>query len=514
MKQFCDILPEVDVLILGAGLAGLRAGLSALGMLGRPMGASVLCVGSGHVAAGSSFANPNNALGMQVLFGDFEAADFVARAEAVAPPGVLDPSLLRIMARESLHRMEELMVCGVPFRGREKGINGILKARVPACFLPELPSSAVFEHLGQAYAALSSDFRRFGGRLMEGTQCLGLLQVPADSGHAVAGALLRLPKRQDPVMQPARTVILALGGPAPLFAHNIAGPKVSGWSYALLERAGAELLQPGFVQFLWYGLDPLQYLSLRNLVHEGWQVLTPASNGNATQEERWEGIPPELAPLADARGTHCPCAYGSEDNALDRFLLQRRNADGVVLVRQPKSDRAMAVAAVANAGNGGARIDEHGRTTVPGLYACGECASGMHGANRVGGAMVLASQVFGHRAGTHAAQEARQRPRVRWEELRLCPSPGRTETEDTPFAALAHPDDPELAPWLGRMLQRNVLCGGGRAQLETLPQALLDLEARLQGPLVMEDRLRCETARLLLQHHLDYRSARTASAGS
>ncbi len=350
MKQYCDILPEVDVLILGAGLAGLRAGLSALGMLGRPMGASVLCVGSGHVAAGSSFANPNNALGMQVLFGDFEAADFVARAEAVAPPGVLDPSLLRIMARESLHRMEELMVCGVPFRGREKGINGILKARVPACFLPELPSSAVFEHLGQAYAALSSDFRRFGGRLMEGTQCLGLLQVPADSGHAVAGALLRLPKRQDPVMQPARTVILALGGPAPLFAHNIAGPKVSGWSYALLERAGAELLQPGFVQFLWYGLDPLQYLSLRNLVHEGWQVLTPASNGNATQEERWEGIPPELAPLADARGTHCPCAYGSEDNALDRFLLQRRNADGVVLVRQPKSDRAMAVAAVANAG--------------------------------------------------------------------------------------------------------------------------------------------------------------------
>ena len=58
---------------------------------------------------------------------------------------------------------------------------------------------------------------------------------------------------------------------------------------------------------------------------------------------------------------------------------------------------------MAHAGNGGALIDATGATNISGLYACGECASGMHGANRVGGAMVLATQVFGERAGRHAA---------------------------------------------------------------------------------------------------------------
>lgn len=61
---------------------------------------------------------------------------------------------------------------------------------------------------------------------------------------------------------------------------------------------------------------------------------------------------------------------------------------------------------MAHAGNGGAVIDAHGQTSVAGLFACGECATGMHGANRIGGAMVLATQVFGHRAGVAAARMA------------------------------------------------------------------------------------------------------------
>ena len=63
---------------------------------------------------------------------------------------------------------------------------------------------------------------------------------------------------------------------------------------------------------------------------------------------------------------------------------------------------------LAHAGNGGAIIDEMAETNVPGLLASGECATGMHGANRLGGGMVLATQVFGHRAGLRAAILARE----------------------------------------------------------------------------------------------------------
>ncbi|MDY7002291.1 MAG: FAD-binding protein, partial [Thermodesulfobacteriota bacterium] len=71
-----------------------------------------------------------------------------------------------------------------------------------------------------------------------------------------------------------------------------------------------------------------------------------------------------------------------------------------------------------------ARIDENGRTSVPGLFAIGECASGMHGANRIGGAMVAATQVFGARAGRAAGLDAVSRdhtPEKEFKELTLDP---------------------------------------------------------------------------------------------
>jgi succinate dehydrogenase/fumarate reductase flavoprotein subunit len=59
--------------------------------------------------------------------------------------------------------------------------------------------------------------------------------------------------------------------------------------------------------------------------------------------------------------------------------------------------------------NGGFKIDENGQTTVSGLYAVGESATGAYGADRLGGAMMTSCQVFGARAGRHATSVARTR---------------------------------------------------------------------------------------------------------
>jgi len=59
--------------------------------------------------------------------------------------------------------------------------------------------------------------------------------------------------------------------------------------------------------------------------------------------------------------------------------------------------------------NGGFKIDENGQTTIPGLYAIGESATGAYGADRLGGAMMTWCQVFGARAGRHAALSGKTR---------------------------------------------------------------------------------------------------------
>jgi succinate dehydrogenase/fumarate reductase flavoprotein subunit len=59
--------------------------------------------------------------------------------------------------------------------------------------------------------------------------------------------------------------------------------------------------------------------------------------------------------------------------------------------------------------NGGFKIDENGQTTIPGLYAVGESATGAYGADRLGGAMMTSCQVFGARAGRQAALTAKER---------------------------------------------------------------------------------------------------------
>jgi L-aspartate oxidase len=102
---------------------------------------------------------------------------------------------------------------------------------------------------------------------------------------------------------------------------------------------------------------------------------------------------------------------------------------------------------MAHAGNGGALIDEHGGTGVPGLFACGECATGMHGANRIGGAMASATQVFGKRAGEAAAEFASNAPQP------LRPDPWADIKPSTPRR-------PGELGELRRRMQKSAVLGG------------------------------------------------------
>ncbi len=369
---------ETDVLVLGAGLAGLRAAMAAKE---TAPGLRVTLVSPHARPAGSSFANRNNALGLQVPQAH-EADAFVAEALRLAAPGLAVPQLVRTLAEDAPACLEFLLSLGLAFR---RAPDGSLRL-FPGCFSSS-PRAVVFDGLASAHTAFLARASASGVEVLHGFEALALAQN--EPGARVTGATLSalhgpLAGRRTLAVR-ARSVVAALGGPAPLFARRICGPGGSGLALGLLASAGARLVNTTFLQWFWVETRSLAFVNPGDLV--------------------W---PPLLAQLAQARLAHCPMAHGLalDDAALDLDLISRQGPSGVVHAEH-RQRGPLNLALAAQAGNGGALIDVQGRTSVAGLYACGECASGMHGANRLGGGMVLSALAFGARAGRAAAEEAR-----------------------------------------------------------------------------------------------------------
>ncbi|MEW5772165.1 MAG: FAD-binding protein [Thermodesulfobacteriota bacterium] len=383
---------DVDVLVLGAGLAGLRAAWAARQADSRAR-VAVACLGSGP--AGSSFANPNAMLGIHVPETDQEREEFQAEVMRLAAPGFADPRLVAALAQDAAARFAELRDLGLAFRTDADGSLG----RYPSCFSHHTRLALVFTDLAGAHARFRSRCETLGVEFWNGAEALDILVDNASGPTRAAGAMLRFPDGLVAVR--ARTVVAALGGPAPLFARQVTGAGNPGTAHALLARAGARLVNEGYFQFLWSRHPDRAFWPIWDLARDGAAALSP----DGAREE----LPAGLRRLSAERATHCPMAHGLPDSAVDRFILARTGPDGTATVQTPQ-DGTCRVAAMAHAGNGGALVDTAGRTTLAGLYAAGECASGMHGANRLGGAMVLATQVFGARAGQAAAREAATAP--------------------------------------------------------------------------------------------------------
>jgi succinate dehydrogenase / fumarate reductase flavoprotein subunit len=83
------------------------------------------------------------------------------------------------------------------------------------------------------------------------------------------------------------------------------------------------------------------------------------------------------------------------------YMLRRYRSAGIDPLRE-----AILTYPVLHYQNGGLVIDEHGETTLPGIFACGEIAGGTHGRNRMMGNSLLECTVFGRRAGAAAAERA------------------------------------------------------------------------------------------------------------
>ncbi|MGE4291943.1 MAG: FAD-binding protein [Desulfovibrio sp.] len=415
---------RTDVLVLGAGLSGLRAAWAAAESApGLRVTLAALLPGP----SGSSFANRNDSLGMQLPLGERERTRFAREVVWLARPGMVDEILVRILAEEAELRFRELETLGLKFRYQADG----RLFRRTGCFSP-FARAAVFDDLAHAHSLFRDKILSLGVDLRTGLEVLGL----ETANGRVTGARLRpvgADQEKAPLTIRAGAVVMALGGPAPLHERHVAGPGNPGRSWQMLREAGARMENTDYLQYMWMTLAGRRFCSPADIAGPDAVARTPDGGEVAPSAK--------VLALADARRTHCPAAWGPveyegdlvHDYGMDQWLQAQADDQGVVRVKLGQGGWEE-VALFAHAGNGGALINEHGavlaaktepgtepesgvetgtktdtETTplLPGLYACGECATGMHGANRLGGAMVTATQVFGKRAGEAAARFAR-----------------------------------------------------------------------------------------------------------
>jgi fumarate reductase (CoM/CoB) subunit A len=402
-----------DVLIVGGGVAGMMAAVGAM-----RMGVTPLVVTKGTYASGSSSMARG---GHSIAIGHSDPQDnpeiFFEDAMNGAY-GIANPRLVEVMCGESIDRTLELDAWGL---GLVKLPDGRYEQKMGAH--PHRYARLV--HCGRLMgtplrAALSKKTRGAGVAPLDHLMLVDLLR----EGGRVVGAWGFRYRDGVPVIVLARSTVMATGGAPQLHALNDSPPTITGDGYAMGWRAGAELLDMEFIDYQMITAAPAKLAGYpphsSGFLNEGGHLLNRLGERFMSRydAERLERSTRSLINRAvameifEGRGTKTDAVRIDIRHVFEE-AYPGASADVIKTFRNAGVDLSrdfLEVTSCPHTYLGGLRIDEWGRTSVPGLYAGGEAAGGAHGANRLGGMALIDSYVFGFRAGLTAACEAREAP--------------------------------------------------------------------------------------------------------
>lgn len=388
-----------DVLVVGAGLAGMRAALAAPADLDIAIVSKVHPVRSHSVAAQGGI---NAALG--------ENDSWEAHAFDTVKGGLYlgDQDAIEAMCREAPGDILDLERMGVIFSRNEQGriaqrpFGGAGFPRT--CYAADRTGHAIlhamYEQLLKRRVFVYEEWF-VTSLIVEDGVCRGIIAWDLLHGglHMIG----------------AKAVILATGGSSRVYLTSTNAVINTGDGMSLAYRAGAPLEDMEFAQFHPTTLKDTGILITEGARGEGGYLL------NTYGERFMKNYAPEMMELATR--SVVSLAIGKE-------ILEGRGVDGCVLLdlrhlgrerileRLPQiRELAMEFAGVdpiespipvrpgAHYQMGGIRTSQWGETEIAGLYAAGECACiSVHGANRLGGNSLLETIVFGRRAGTRAGE--------------------------------------------------------------------------------------------------------------
>ncbi len=452
-----------DVLVIGAGGAGLSAAIAAsadgarVGVVCKSLlGKAHTVMAEGGIAA--ALSNVDDRDSWRVHFADtMRGGQYLNNAR-----------MAELHAREAPDRVRELEAWGALFDRTSDG--RILQRNFGGHAYPRL--AHVGDRTGLEMIRTLQDHGIHGGMTvhMETT----VLRLLTTHGRVV-GAFGYERERGRFVLFAARAVVLATGGIGRAFQITSNSWEYTGDGHTLAYQAGAELIDMEFVQFhptgmvwppsvkgilvtegvrgeggvlrnsegrrfMFDDIPPLYRNQTADDEEEGWRY---------TQGDREARRPPELLTrdhvarcivreIREGRGTphggvyldiawirdRLPDAGEHIRRKLPSMYHQFKQLADIDITRTP-----MEVGPTTHYAMGGVRVEADSQmSTVPGLFAAGECAAGLHGANRLGGNSLSDLLVFGQRAGLYAARFARDNP---------APAPDPAQADASARAALA-----------------------------------------------------------------------------
>jgi len=403
---------ETDILIVGGGLAGLFAALTAANTANATR---VVLATEGTLFDSNSFWAQG---GVAAALDDEDTPALHVEDTLRAGGGLNNRAAVEVLAAEGPARIAELMSLGMRFDGDPArpahphlGLEGGHSRRRVLHAGGSATGGRIVEALARRVDAHP------GITVLEGAAAVALLS-DGEATHATGcnGALLQSRETGTFTRAPAPATILATGGASALYARTTNPPAARGTGIALAAAAGAAIADMEFVQFHPTALalpGEQSFLLSEALRGEGAYLLD-------ARGERFMRGRHGLAELAPRDVVARAIVERMQEDGTDHVLLSLRHLDQTGLrERFPNIDAylhargldllhsPLPVAPAAHYLMGGVVADTWGATTLPGLFACGEVAcGGVHGANRLASNSLLECLVFGSRAARAAVAYA------------------------------------------------------------------------------------------------------------
>ncbi|WP_256237835.1 FAD-binding protein [Bacillus sp. EB600] len=406
---------SVDVLVVGSGIAGLKTSMEL-----SKDGHKVLMATKTQLCSGSSFYPLKASLGTQVTKDNDDKNVFLQDIEDVSH-NMHDREMAKIYVEEIACRVNEYEEIGIqPTK---------LSDDRKACFAKHGRKIYMLKDWNKIRENVKEILLDHPNIIvMERSVVISLIK----KNGKIAGAFL-LDKEDNLILIQCKAVILASGGFGNIYKHNLNPNDVDGSGHILALEAGASLINMEFIQFI-PGFTTPKYKTLF-----GEHTLTYCKDfvdgeGNSILERFLPDGVSKQECLA-VRSTHGPFTNSLVskyfDIAMMKEIINTKSEAGFELVYnkdiyEDKRDfysiylnwlnerginllkDKVKIAPFAHASNGGVKIDSFGRAGVEGLYAVGELAGGIEGANRLGGNSTGACMVFGKRTAEDCSEYVKQ----------------------------------------------------------------------------------------------------------
>ena len=414
-------LIETDVLVIGGGGAAARAAIEA-----SDSKAEVIIVTKGPFGkSGSTATGKSEAMGIAASLGIADSRDnpHIHFQDTMGTSlGLCNEKLVRILCEEAGPRLLDLINWGADF---DKSDGKVIQRLSDAGSYPR-----VFTRKGTTGTAILETLMKEVSQrritVYENSMALRLLT----NNEKIVGAIVVNLKTELVTVFAAKSIIMATGGAGAIYPNSAFGPEMTGDGYALAYNSGAPLVNMEFIQ-----MGPAVIYPLVRVVSGSLWRLRPKLY-NAVREEFLPRYLPEdtsveevfnaktfpfttrtkamyldvaiYSEIKEGRGTEHGGVFFDLTHLPEHRLLEVAPitfhdllSRGIDLRKQP-----VEIGIAVQNFNGGVRINEYTETSVPGLYAAGEVAGGVRGADRPGGNALAECQVFGARAGKFAAQRS------------------------------------------------------------------------------------------------------------